>query len=84
MKEIIIRFQPFIFKQNVYIRDLQTDKLELEQVASKDLAKYIATKSVAENCNKVLLFGNKSFANKIKEECMTKYNLNPKTTISIL
>ena len=71
MKEVIIKFEPFIFKQTVFIKD--GDKILREEVSQKDLANFV---SLLEGIDKVHLFGNEKFAEKIKEECVTKYKTN--------
>lgn len=72
MKELIIKFQPFVFKQTVFIKDGRN--LIEESVPQKDLASYI---SLCKDVDCVHFFGNAKFANKIKEECITKYRIKP-------
>ena len=74
MKELIIKFQPFVFKQTVFVKD--GSRLKEEQVPQKDLANYI---SLCEGVHTVHFFGNEKFAKKIKEECITKYQMKPST-----
>ena len=71
MKDVIIKFEPFIFKQTVFIKE--DNKITRDEVPQKELASYI---SLLEDVGKVHLFGNQKFAEKIKEECMTKYKIN--------
>lgn len=71
MKEIIIKFEPFVFKQTVFIKE--NNHINKEEVPQKELSSYI---SLLEDVDKVHLFGNEKFADKIKEECMTKYKIN--------
>lgn len=72
MKDFVIKFEPFVFKQTVFIRNTETGEVSAESVPQKELASYI---SLAENLHTVHFFGNKSYAEKIKNECLTKYNL---------
>lgn len=72
MKEIVIKFEPFVFKQTVFIKDLETGKITQEKVPQAELASYLSLK---ENLLKVHFFGNAKFAQKIKTECATKFNL---------
>ena len=72
MKELIIKFQPFVFKQTVFIKDGRN--LKEESVPQKDLASYI---SLCKDVDCVHFFGNEKFASKIKEECITKYQVKP-------
>ena len=55
MKELIIKFQPFVFKQTVFVKD--GSKLKEEQVPQKDLANYI---SLCEGVHTVHFFGNEN------------------------
>ena len=55
MKEIVIQFEPFVFKQTVFIKD--GDNITQEKIPQKELANY---------------------ANKLKNECITKYRLKEK------
>ena len=71
MKEIIIKFEPFIFKQTVFIKE--DNKITRDEVPQKELANYISS---LKDVDKIHLFGNKKFAEKIKEECLTKYEIN--------
>lgn len=71
MKEVIIKFQPFVFKQTVFIKE--GEELYTHQVPQRELASYI---SLLANVKCVHLFGNAKYAKKLKDECCTKYNLN--------
>ncbi len=74
MKEIIIKFEPFCFNQTVFMKDNETGQVVKEDIPQKDLSSFI---SLVENeCCKIHFFGNKDFAEKIKEECLTKYNIH--------
>lgn len=72
MKELIIKFQPFVFKQTVFIKE--GNKLSEEQVPQRDLANYI---SLCKGVDTVHFFGNEKFAKKVREDCICKYNLTP-------
>ncbi len=72
MKEVIIKFEPFVFKQTVFIKD-ENGVLTKDKVPQKELASYI---SLLENVEQVHLFGNDKYALKLKEECITKYKIN--------
>ncbi len=73
MKEIVVKFEPFVFKQNIFIKDEETGIITREQVPQKELASYLSLK---EDLYKVHFFGNEKFAEKIKTECVTKYKMN--------
>lgn len=72
MKEVVIKFKPFILNQAVFIRD-EDGNITEEAVPQKSLAEYI---SLIPNVNKIHFFGNKKFAEKIKNEFLTKYSNN--------
>ena len=74
MKDIIIKFEPFVFKQNIFIRDNETGEVIQECVPQKEITSYISL--LKDDIEKVHFFGNKDFAEKIKAECLTQYNLN--------
>ena len=74
MKEIIIKFEPFVFKQTVFIKNLETGQVTQDFVPQKDLAKYIASQ---DNVTKVHFFGNKKYADKVKIECLNKFKNQP-------
>ena len=71
MKEIIIKLEPFVFKQTLFIKDEQGTIVQV-QVPQREVASYI---SFLAGIEKIHLFGNEKFINKIREECITKYNL---------
>ncbi len=71
MKEIVIKFEPFVFKQTVFIRD-ENGGIDQEQIPQKELASYLSLK---EDICKIHFFGNEKFAEKLKTECVTKYKL---------
>ena len=73
MKEIVIKFEPFVFKQTLFIKDKETGIIEEENIPQKELASYLSLK---EDICKVHFFGNEKFAEKIKTECLTKYKMN--------
>ena len=72
MKEIVIKFEPFVFKQTVFIKDTQTGQVSQQSIPQKELTNFISLQTEAE---KIHFFGNKKLAEKIKEECVTKYKL---------
>lgn len=72
MKELIIKIAPFVFKQCVYIRNIDTGEIEEVSIPQKELASFI---SLQENLKEVHIFGNEKFINKFQEDCLTKYNL---------
>ena len=72
MKEIVIKFEPFILKQTVFIKDSETGQIKHEAIPQKELVGFIA---LQDNLDKIHLFGNYKFAEKIKNECITKYKL---------
>lgn len=71
MKEVIIKFEPFVFKQTIFIKE--GNEIKQEQIPQKELSSFI---SLLDDVSKVHLFGNQKFAEKIKEECITKYKVN--------
>lgn len=73
MKEIVVKFEPFVFKQTLFIKDEETGVIEEENIPQKELASYL---SLREDICKVHFFGNEKFAEKIKTECLTKYKMN--------
>lgn len=73
MKEVVIKFEPFVFKQTVFIKDEETGDIMQEQIPQKELANYLSLK---EDLHKIHFFGNAKFAEKIKIECTTKYKMN--------
>ncbi len=68
--EVIVKFTPFIFKQSVFIKDISTGKIEEKQIPQKELVSFL---SLLPKVEKIHLFGNEAYANKIKEEFFTKY-----------
>ncbi len=73
MKEVVIKFEPFVLKQTVFVKDLDTGEIVQEHIPQKELANYLSLK---ENLHKVHFFGNAKFAQKIKTECVTKFKLD--------
>lgn len=73
MKEIIIKFEPFVFKQTVYVKDDETGNVSEEHIPQAELANFI---SLQQDLHKIHFFGNAKFAQKIKTECVTKYKLD--------
>ena len=73
MKEIVVKFEPFVFKQTLFIKDEETGAIEQENIPQKELASYL---SLREDICKVHFFRNEKFAEKIKTECLTKYKMN--------
>lgn len=71
MKEIVIKFEPFVFKQTVFIKN-EDGQISQELVPQKELTNFI---SLQTDIDKVHFFGNRKFAEKIKDECVTKYKL---------
>lgn len=73
MKELIVKIAPFVLKQSVYIRDIDTGEVKEECVPQKELASFI---SLQENVKEIHLFGHSKFVKKLQDECMCKYNCN--------
>lgn len=73
MKEAVIKFEPFVFKQTVFIKDRDTGEVKREQIPQNELASYLSLK---EDICRVHFFGNEKFADKIKTECFTKYKMD--------
>lgn len=80
MRDFVIKFQPFVFKQTIFIRDIETGEFSADSVPQKEIASYI---SLAEDVRKVHLFGSEKYAEKIKNECFTKYNMKDSVEILI-
>ena len=72
MKEIVIKFEPFVFKQTVFIKD-ENGEITQEHIPQKELTNFI---SLQEDVSKVHFFGNRKFAEKLRDECVTKYKLD--------
>lgn len=70
MKEVIIKFEPFVFKQTVFIKD-EKGEITQEHIPQKELGSFI---SLLNDVKTVHFFGNEKFADKIKTECINKYN----------
>ncbi len=68
MKEVIVKFEPFIFKQTVFIKDCDTEAIETKQVPQKDLLNFL---SLIPDVKVIHFFGNEKFAKKIKDDCLT-------------
>ena len=81
MKEIIVKFEPFVFRQTIFIKDLDSGEVKEQHIPQKELSSYISL--LNEDVKKVHFFGNEKFAEKIKEECLTKYKMNTNTEIII-
>lgn len=73
MKEIVIKFEPFVFKQTVFIKDTENGEITQEHIPQKELTNFI---SLQEDVSKVHFFGNRKFAEKLRDECVTKYKLS--------
>lgn len=73
MKEAIVKFEPFVFRQTVFIKDTENGEVTQEDIPQKELASYLSLK---EDICKVHFFGNEKFASKIKTECLTKYKMD--------
>lgn len=71
MKQLIIKFEPFVFKQTVFLKE--DDDVQKIDIPQKELTSFI---SLQENLSAVHFFGNEKFIKKIEEECITKYKLN--------
>lgn len=72
MKEAVIKFEPFVLNQTVFIRD-PSGEITRKEVPQKELSNFI---SLLVDVQKIHLFGNEKFAEKIKNECVTKYKTN--------
>lgn len=72
MKEVIVKFEPFVFKQTVFIKNEKGEITEAK-VPQKELSSYL---SLLSDVGNIHLFGNQVFAEKIKKECVTQYGLN--------
>lgn len=72
MKELIIKFEPFVFKQTVFIKH-EDGHVEKTNIPQKEISSYI---SLRPDIDKVHFFGNDKFIMKFKNECITKYKVN--------
>lgn len=72
MKEVIVKFEPFVLNQTIFIKDGEGNVIKKE-IPQKELPSYL---SLLSDASKVHFFGNKKFVEKIKTECVTKYNMN--------
>ena len=59
MKEAIIKFEPFVFKQTVFIRDDETGEVVQEHILQAELTNYLSLK---EDLHKIHFFANAKFA----------------------
>ena len=73
MQEVVIKFEPFVFKQTVFIKNLESGNVSEEHIPQKDLANYL---SLMQDIKQVHFFGNAKYAEKIKNECLTKYKMD--------
>lgn len=72
MKEAIVKFEPFTFRQSVYFRDTKTGKIEQERIPQSELSNYL---SLVDDIETIHFFGNEKFVRKFKTECLTKYKM---------
>lgn len=75
MKEISIKLAPFIFKQTIFIREVNeigSDTVTSIDIPHSEVASFI---SLQTDLDTVHLFGNQKFAKKIQEDCLKKYNV---------
>ena len=72
MKELIVKIAPFVLKQCVYIKDMNTGEIKEICIPQKELASFI---SLQEDLKEVHLFGNQKFIKKLQEDCICKYNV---------
>ena len=68
MKEIIIKFKPFVLKQTVFIKE--NDKIIEQKMAKKELPDFLAK---ANDIDVIHFFGNQKYVEKIKDECLSKF-----------
>lgn len=68
MKEIIVKFEPFVFKQTVFIKD--GEEIKKKSIPARDLIECLYNES---KVSKIHFFGNVKYANKIKDEYLTNY-----------
>lgn len=73
MKELAIHVAPFTFKCKGMLKDIELGTYEIVKIPQREIASFI---SVQEDLRKVHLFGNDKIVRKIKEDCLTKYNVN--------
>ena len=59
MKEIVVKFEPFVFKQTLFIKDEETGAIEQENIPQAELTNYLSLK---EDLHKIHFFGNAKFA----------------------
>ena len=73
MKDIIVKFEPFILKQTVFIKDLETNEVKCEKIPQKDLFKLLSVQK--DDIDTIHFFGNKNYIEKFKTDCYSKYDL---------
>ena len=72
MKDVIIKFEPFVLKQQMYIKDDTTGHVDEYKVLQKEIPIYL---SLLTDIKCVHLFGNEKFVEKIKTDCITKFQM---------
>lgn len=80
MKEVVIKFEPFCFNQTIFIKDTETNQIIEQDIPQKDLSNFISL--IDNECCGIHFFGKKEFAEKIKEECLTKYKVHTNILIN--
>lgn len=70
--EIILKLQPFVFKQTLFVKQPGNNNIQEIKVKLEEIPKFL---SIQKTLKKVHLYGNLKMVKKIKEECLTKYNL---------
>ena len=68
MKEIIVKFKPFVLNQTVFIKE--NDKIIERKMSQKDLPDFIAK---ANDIDSVHFFGSQRYVEKIKDECLSRF-----------
>ena len=73
MQEVVIKFEPFVLDQTIFIKNLDSGNISEEHIPQKELANYL---SLMQDVKQIHFFGNEKFAEKIKTECLTKYKMD--------
>ena len=77
MREIIIKYNPFLFSQTVFIRDDMSKMVTNYSVKTPDLNRFVSEVGKKKDVKAIHLFGNEKMVNKMKTECATQYDVNP-------
>ena len=83
MKEIIVKIEPFVLKQKVFIKEDGKEGMTVKEMSQKNLINFLEFSACDCDCMKVHLFGSEKLTSKIKEECLCN-NLFAKNNVDII